>query len=184
MRLATVPMFYAAYPGVAIEKSGESSLTTHGAAAAVDACRYFGGLLAGALSGDSKEELLSELYSPLPGYWQERRLHPEIHQIAAGSFKRKQPPEIEGSGYVVRSLEAALWAFYKSGSFREGCLEAVNLGQDADTTGAIYGQLGGAFYGAQSIPEGWRSKLALREKIEGFASQLYELAKRPLGVER
>jgi ADP-ribosylglycohydrolase len=62
-----------------------------------------------------------------------------------GSFKYRQPPEIQGSGYVVKSLEAALWAFYKSKTFDEGCLLAVNLGDDADTTGAVYGQLAGAF---------------------------------------
>jgi ADP-ribosylglycohydrolase len=178
MRLAPVPMFYALRPEEAIEKSGESSRTTHGAAAAVDACRYFGGLLAGALNGASKEELLSELYSPAPGIWQARPLEPKIHEIACGSFQRKHPPEIEGSGYVVRALEAALWAFFRTNSFGEGCLQAVNLGQDADTTGAIYGQLAGAFYGEQAIPAGWRSKLALREKIEGFALELYELSLR------
>ncbi|MDP2644144.1 MAG: ADP-ribosylglycohydrolase family protein [Desulfobacterales bacterium] len=74
-------------------------------------------------------------------------LCPEIDEIACGSFKRKEPPQIVGSGYVVKSLEAALWAFARSSSFREGCLFAVNLGDDADTTGAIYGQLAGAFYG-------------------------------------
>ncbi len=179
MRLAPVPMFYASVPEEAIEKSGQSSRTTHGAKVAVDACRYFGGLLAGALNGVPKEELLSDRYSPVPGYWQgERALDPAIEEIAAGSFKRKRPPEIVGSGYVVRSLEAALWAFYHTESFQEGCLAAVNLGNDADTTGAIYGQLAGAYYGEQEIPENWRAKLALREQIEAFAARLYEASQR------
>jgi ADP-ribosyl-[dinitrogen reductase] hydrolase len=173
MRLAPVPMFFASDPEKAIEKSGQSSPTTHGAAAAVDACRYFGGLLAGALNGIGKETLLSSGYSPVPGGWQaQAALHPAIAEIAAGSFKGRRPPEIVGSGYVVRSLEAALWAFFHTNSFREGCLAAVNLGNDADTTGAVYGQLAGAYYGEQAIPESWRLKLALRGQIEGFASQL------------
>ncbi|HBY77548.1 MAG TPA: ADP-ribosylglycohydrolase, partial [Cyanobacteria bacterium UBA11148] len=71
-----------------------------------------------------------------------------------------------GTGYVVKSLEAALWAFYHSQSFEEGCLLAVNLGDDADTTGAVYGQLAGAFYGEQGIPQSWRDKLAYRDLIE------------------
>jgi ADP-ribosyl-[dinitrogen reductase] hydrolase len=70
-------------------------------------------------------------------------------------------------------LEAALWAFYHSDSFREGCLRAVNLGDDAGTTGAIYGQLAGAFYGRSGIPGRWRVKLALQDRIEQFADQLY-----------
>jgi len=176
MRLAPVPMFYAANPREAIAKSGESSKTTHGAATAVDACRYFGALLVGALTGVGKDELLSERYTPVPGLWDEEPLAPEIDEVAAGSFKRRQPPAIKGSGYVVKSLEAALWAFYRSETFREGCLLAVNLGDDADTTGAVYGQLAGAFYGADSIPEGWKARLALRELIERFADELADLA--------
>jgi ADP-ribosyl-[dinitrogen reductase] hydrolase len=52
---------------------------------------------------------------------------------------------------------------------------AVNLGDDADTTGAVYGQLAGAFYGEEGIPAEWRAVLAHRNLIESFADQLYEL---------
>jgi ADP-ribosyl-[dinitrogen reductase] hydrolase len=176
MRLAPVPLFYAANPREAIEQSGDSSRTTHGAAASVDACRYYGGLIAGALRGASKDELLSTRYSPVPGYWGEHPLTHSIDEVAAGSFKQRKPPEIEGAGFVVKSLEAALWAFDRSDNFRAGCLLAVNLGDDADTTAAIYGQLAGAFYGEAAIPPEWRAKLAQRELIESFATKLYELA--------
>lgn len=177
MRLAPVPMFYAQNPREAIERSGESSRTTHQAATAVDACRYFGGLIAGALRGETKENLLSDHYSPVPGTWDEKPLAPEIDEIAAGSFKRRNPPEIRGSGYVVESLEAALWAFYHSNSFRDGCLMAVNLGDDADTTGAVYGQLAGAFYGEPGIPTSWLSRLAWRDRISAMAEQLFDLSR-------
>lgn len=176
MRLAPVSLAYAQRPREAMEKCAESSRTTHGAVAAVDACRYLGGLLVGAVSGASKEELLSERYSPVPRYWAQSPLVPEIDEIARGSFKRRQPPKIQGTGYVVRSLEAALWAFYRGDSFREGCLLAVNLGDDADTTGAIYGQLAGVFYGERGIPESWRSRLAQCRLIESFAEQLLALS--------
>jgi len=176
MRLAPVPLRYAKDPLTAIERSGASSRTTHGAQAAVDACRYFGGLLVGALRGASKEELLFARYAPVPHYWLDHPLHPAIDEVALGSFKRKQPPAIKSTGYVVNSLEAALWAFYRSASFREGALLAVNLGDDADTTGAIYGQLAGAFYGADQIPLEWREKLAKRQLLESFAERLWQLA--------
>ena len=175
MRLAPVPLFYAQKPREAIERSGDSSRTTHATSAAVDACRYLGALLVGAVTGIGKEEILSPRYSPLAGYWDERPLVAEIDEVARGSFKDREPPQIIGSGYVVRSLEAALWAFHRSNSFREGCLLAVNLGNDADTTGAVYGQLAGAYYGERNIPEPWRAKLAFREMIESFADQLYTL---------
>ncbi len=176
MRLAPVPLFFARNPKDAIEKSADSSRTTHGARSAVDACRYLAALLVGAINGVSREELLSSRYSPIPGYWQENPLVEEIDQIAAGSFKHRQPPEIKGTGYVVASLEAALWAFARTDSFQEGCLLAVNLGDDADTTGAVYGQLAGAFYGEQGIPKSWRDQLTYRELIESFAEQLFTLA--------
>ena len=177
MRLAPVAMRYAADPLAAIKYAGESSRTTHGAQAAVDACRYFGGLLVGALNGASKDELLSTRYAPVPRYWHDHPLHPAIDEIARGSFKWKQPPAIKGTGYVVNSLEAALWAFYRSTSFREGCLLAVNLGDDADTTGAIYGQLAGAYYGAEQIPFGWRGRLAKQDLIEKMADRLWQIAR-------
>ena len=176
MRLAPVPLFYAQRPLEAIEKSGESSRTTHQVTVAVDACRYLGALIVGAVNGVTQEELLSERYSPIPGYWEENPLVEEIDEIARGSFKHRQPPEIQGSGYVVKSLEAALWAFYHSRSFREGCLLAVNLGMDADTTAAVYGQLAGAFYGEQGIPESWRSQLVRSQLIESMADNLFALA--------
>lgn len=176
MRLAPVPLFFAQNPKQAIEKSADSSRTTHGAATAVDACRYLAALLVGTVNGVSREELLSSHYSPIPGYWEENPLVEEIDQIASGSFKHREPPEIKGTGYVVKSLEAALWAFHRSHSFEQGCLLAVNLGNDADTTGAVYGQLAGAFYGEQGIPESWRSKLAYRDLIESFSDRLFSLA--------
>lgn len=173
MRLAPVPLFFAQEPQQAIEHSAQSSRTTHGAATAVSACRYFGALLVGAANGAGKHELLCERYSPVSGYWKENRLHSEVDEVASGSFKRKEPPEIKGTGYVVQSMEAALWAFYNSDSFEEGCLMAVNLGDDADTTAAVYGQLAGAFYGEGAIPERWLAKLAHRNLIEDYAEKLF-----------
>lgn len=173
MRLAPVPLYYAADPENAIAKSKESSRTTHGATTAVDACRYLAALIIGAINGISKEELLEKRYSPIPNYWEANRLVEEIDEIATGSFKHRQPPEIKGTGYVVKSLEAALWAFYHSNTFAEGCLLAVNLGDDADTTGAVYGQLAGAYYGENGIPETWQKKLAYRDLITSMAEQIF-----------
>ncbi len=173
MRLAPVPLFYAETPREGIERSGDSSRTTHCATTCIDACRYLGGLIIGAVHGVAKDELLSKLYCPVPGYWEESPLVHEIAEIAAGSFKRKEPPEIKGTAYVVRSLEAALWAFHKTDNFKDGCLLAVNLGDDSDTTGAVYGQIAGAYYGVDCIPKAWLSKLAFRDMIESFAIKLF-----------
>jgi ADP-ribosyl-[dinitrogen reductase] hydrolase len=178
MRLAPVPLAFRPNFGLAVHNAGESSRTTHGAPSAVDACRYFAGLLLGALEGRSKEEILSAFFYPGPDrdYWHRHPFPSEIAEIANGSFKLKEPPEIVGSGFVVRSLEAALWAFQRSDSFREGALRAVNLGDDADTTGAIYGQLAGAYYGVNAIPQEWIERLALRELISEKATALFDFS--------
>lgn len=170
MRLAPVALACARQPEQALEYAALSSRTTHKAETAVDACRYYAALLVGALDGIEKNHLLAA------DFWSHGPLHPEIAVVAAGSFKRREPPEIRGSGYVVQSLEAALWAFHKTDSFAAGALAAVNLGDDADTTGAVYGQLAGACYGVESIPESWREKLVLKEIIVDFADRLLELA--------
>ncbi len=176
MRLAPVPMAYAGDAAEAIRRSAESSRTTHGAPEAVDACRYLGGLIWGALNGVHKAELLSPGYCPVSGLWESEPLAPAIAAVAGGSFLHKEPPEIRGRGYVVDSLEAALWALARSGSFREGALLAANMGEDADTTAAVYGQLAGALYGETGIPDEWRRLLALHETIEALADGLYALA--------
>lgn len=175
MRLAPVPLFYAGDAERAVQMSAESSRTTHGAATCLDACRYFGGLLVGALDGASKDELLSARFAPAKQLWERQPLCAEIDEIAGGSFKRKEPPQIVGSGFVVRSLEAALWAFHNSSTFEEGCLLAVNLGDDADTTGAIYGQIAGAYYGIAGIPAPWLECLAHGEMIRQMAGELFKI---------
>ena len=175
MRLAPIPLFFAADVEQAIHWSAQSSKTTHGVVECLDACRYFGGLIVGALRGVAKEELLSEGYSPAHGLWDRSPLCPAIHAIALGSFKRKEPPLIKGTGYVADSLEAALWAFHNSTDFKDGCLLAVNLGNDADTTAAIYGQIAGAVYGVEGIPAPWRQRLVRRDLIDGMATEFYRI---------
>jgi ADP-ribosylglycohydrolase len=142
----------------------------------VDGCRYLAALIVGALQGESKEALLAPHYSPVPGGWAAAPLAPAIAAVAAGSFKARNPPDIRGTGYVVHSLEAALWAFDRSDTFRAGCLLAANLGDDADTTAAVYGQLAGAYYGDEGIPAAWRARLTYRDRIADYADRLFALA--------
>jgi len=176
MRLAPIPLFYYSDAAEAIRRSAESSLTTHAAPETVDACRYYGGMIWGALHGASREELLAPAYAPIAGLWEAEPLTPAIAVVAGGSFREKEPPLIQAGSYVVHSLEAALWALCSSEDFATGALLAANLGQDSDTIAAIYGQLAGAIYGEEGIPEEWRTILARRDLIEDLADQLYALA--------
>jgi ADP-ribosylglycohydrolase len=176
MRLAPIPLAFAHDPRQAVELAAEMSRTTHGAANCLDACRYMTSLILGALRRVPKSDLLAPNYAIVPRLWDQRPLAPQIAAIAAGSFLTKQPPAIRGTGFVVHSLEAALWAFANSENFQSGCLLAANLGDDADTTAAIYGQLAGAYYGEEGIPAEWLAKLAMREEISNLADQLQDLA--------
>ncbi len=112
--------------------SGGSSRTTHASPQCLSACAYFGLLLAGLIQGIDRKEVLAPDWSPLLRLKQIHPLDPEIEEVTAGSFRQKQPPEIVGSGYVVKSLEAALWAFHDAEDFRQAVLRTVNLGDDAD----------------------------------------------------
>lgn len=172
MRLAPVVLCFADDPACALARAADSSRTTHGAREAVDACRFFAALIVGAIQGRSREALLTPGFTPLEDGWSHDPLAPAVAEIANGGYLSKEPPAIEGSGYVVRSLEAALWALANTDSFEEGALRAVNLGDDADTTGAIYGQLAGALYGVEAIPASWRARLAQRDLLERYADAL------------
>jgi ADP-ribosyl-[dinitrogen reductase] hydrolase len=175
MRLAPVPVAFAHDPATAVRLAGESSRTTHALPVCVDACRYLGALLVGAVRGAPKAALLAPRFAPVAGLWDDEPLDPRIDAVAAGSYGTKHPPEIRGTGSVVDALEAALWAFATTDGYADCVLAAANLGDDADTTAAIAGQLAGACYGADAIPAPWRAKLALRERLEGLADGLVGL---------
>jgi len=164
MRLAPVPMFYSPDIDSVIHYAAESSKTTHGAAECIDACQLFGLMLHLALTGHDKQTILNQtIVTPTTT---------KIHDIAQGSYFEKSEADIQGSGYVVASLEAALWCFYITDSFETAVLKAANLGDDADTTAAVCGQIAGAFYGKSGIPTRWLEKAARCHEIENLALAL------------
>ena len=176
MRLTPVPMVYRNNAVENILRCEVSSKTTHRAPQSTSACRLFGHLILMALNGHTKEEILADHSNH--NFWKDQPIDHEIKEIVAGSYKYKSPPEIIGSGYVVKSLEAALWAFYTTNNFKEGALKAVNLGNDADTTGAVYGQIAGAFYGFDHIPMNWTNKIYMLSDILNMADELYKLSEK------
>ncbi|WP_226002704.1 ADP-ribosylglycohydrolase family protein [Paenibacillus sp. BJ-4] len=179
MRLAPVAMAYANRPEEALMYAEMSSRTTHAAAESVEACAVLASILVEALRGADKEAMLS---ADVCRKWRRDKLaySAAIEEIIQGSYRHKEPPEIQGTGYVIRSLEAALWAFYHSTSFENGALLAVNLGDDADTTGAVYGQIAGAYYGQSGIPGHWREKLSMKETIDELTEALWKKAEKSL----
>lgn len=180
MRLAPVPLLYHRDPHHAINEAVNSSKTTHGSQLCLDSCKVFTALIIGALQEATKEELLNDnrLFVPigLPSdYWTTDTaspLEPSVVTVMAGSYKHRNPPEIKASGFVIETMEAALWAFYHTNSFEEGALKAVNLGDDADTVGAVYGMLAGAYYGVNAIPTEWRETCSFQGLVQTVVDEI------------
>jgi ADP-ribosyl-[dinitrogen reductase] hydrolase len=124
-------------------------------------------VIARALRGDTKEQVLQVESSGL--------IEPKVIAIAQGAYREKACADIAGSGYAVASLEAALWCFHQTDSFAEAVLAAANLGDDADTTAAIVGQVAGAYYGVHGIPADWLGKVWMREHIQSTADALMQM---------
>lgn len=171
MRLAPVVLFYHAEPAALTRFAAESSRTTHQAEEALDACQLLAHLMCKAIHGVAgKDELFVD--HPLPE-------HSVVAAILAGrSYLGKREEQIRGSGYVLESLEAALWCFETTDSFEDAVLKAVNLGDDADTTGAVCGQIAGAYYGLDAIPARWVETLMESERIVRTAEALVDRGSR------
>lgn len=176
MRLAPVPIWLVdAYPDridQIADLAAESSLPTHASPQCLSACRYFAVMLVGLVAGVDRDEVFSGEWPALKRLRDYAPLHPEIDRIAAGSFFTLPLSEVRGSGYVVDSLEAGLWAFRRASDFRDAVLTAVNLGDDADTTGAVCGQLAGAYWGRSGIDEDLLAGLAGRDIVESAVERL------------
>ena len=170
MRLAPIPIFYASNKELAVKYAGESSRTTHGAAECIDSCRLFTSLIIESYNAASKEAIFEQCaYQPYA---------PNVIEIANRSFMSKSYQELTGSGYVIESLESALWCFMNSDNFEEAILLSANIGNDADTTAAICGQIAGAYYGFSGIPEKWSNAIVMASEIKQWASELALIGER------
>lgn len=133
------------------------------------------GLIIAALNALEKDEILSYAYAKyIFGLIDDISL--DVKCVLEGSYKHKTRDEISSTGYVIHSLEAALWCFYNSQNFDDDLKLAVNLGNDTDTIGAIYGQLAGAYYGFDAISKDLRENLMRSDFLQDTALRLYEVA--------
>lgn len=163
MRLAPVALFALDDEDRALQIAADQSRTTHAAKPCVEACQFFVSLLRAAILG--KRGTIAHAR-------QLGRNYPAIHHVTDRNWNQRDRDDIVSGGYVISTVEAALWSVTRTGSFEEALILAVNLGQDADTVGAVTGQLAGAIYGASSIPLRWRARLAWQSKIDDTARQL------------
>jgi len=167
MRLAPVAMFYANDPAQALHYAAESSRTTHGAPECLEACGLLAAVLVAALQTGRRDDIVQAQFAF-------EAAEPAIRALVEGDYFDKPVDDIRGSGYVVECLEAALWCFHHTDSFEAAVLAAANLGEDADTTAAVCGQLAGAYYGIGGIPDRWLRKLAGCTMIDQMALALVQ----------
>ena len=165
MRLAPVVLRW--YPdAAAIDRhAADSSRTTHAAPEAIEACRLFADRLRRALDGSPRDAILAADGFETP--------EPRVAALAGCGWRSRPEDTINGSGYAIASLEAALWCFDTTDSYADAVLRAANLGSDADTTAAITGQIAGAHYGVGGIPALWLQRLHGRALIERMADDLF-----------
>ena len=170
VRLAPIALFYHPESDDVRDRAAESSQTTHGAEECVESCRYFADRLGVALAGSRKEKVLS----PIEGEdasWLDTRSE-GLLSVVRGEYQAKSDEDIRGAGYVVDCLEAAMWCVHRGESYEETILLATNLGDDADSTAAVAGQLAGALYGEKGIPKRWLELISHREMIADLADRL------------
>ena len=167
MRLAPVALRFWNDRGRLDHAAAQQSRTTHAAEEAVDGCRAFADLLADAISGKPRRDVLApRAFDGAPG----------IAEIVKGSWRGSARKDIRSSGYVVHTLEAAMWSVARTANFRNAVLLAANLADDADTVAAVTGQLAGAIYGLSGIPTDWLERIAWRDRLLDTAERLAELS--------
>jgi len=137
--------------------AAKQSRTTHSSVLSEQICIAMMDILIGLISGISWSEAIGQITS--------HKVAAEIDLIFQGSWKHKDRDNISSSGYVVDTFEAALWAVETTSTFENALIVAVNLGHDADTVGAVAGQLAGARYGYDAIPNRWLNCLIKRDEI-------------------
>jgi len=175
MRLAPICLYYVNDFNQAVHYAALNSKTTHGSPIAVDSCRYFAYVVVHLLNGYEKNMIFSNKFiHDVYTFFNDSPLHKELEPIVNGDFMTKSEDEIFSTGYAIHSLEAAMWSFYHTKSFKEAILKAVNLGDDADTVGAITGQIAGAYYSYDGISEKWLKELSQYELIKSVTCKLID----------
>jgi ADP-ribosylglycohydrolase len=176
-RVAPVVMYFFADGPVAVARAAEAARVTAQAPIVLDCVRLLAAMVRQALAGRDKPAVLK----PPRDSWTSAHTRAEVLAIYEGSYTRSMPPEINGGGHIVQALEAALWAFHGSETFREGALLAANLGHDSDVVTAVYGQIAGAYHGVSAIPGIWRNSLMKQEVVIDTADRLLTHALVTLG---
>ncbi|KAI4116860.1 MAG: hypothetical protein LQ338_007648 [Usnochroma carphineum] len=173
MRVSPIGLVFYKDQAKAIEYAALSSHVTHPYPTNSEACQIYTKLVSSTFNDSSKADLVSVI----TGWaFEDPDLKSRFEKYTAlDSWQAVSSEQISSSGYVVHSLEASLWALFTTSSFEEGALKAVNLGDDADTVGAIYGGIAGAFYGVEALPKSWLEGLEAKGTVDAVVEGVVSL---------
>lgn len=175
MRLAPVSLW--AYPmglDKMIHYAKASSVTTHGSHIVLDTLAYFSSIIFKILNGEkNKDEILKADIDAL-----NITNNVVIEDLINADFLGNEKYDMNPTGFIINSLICAIWAFYNTDSFEDALIKAVNIGgteqADADTIGAITGQIAGAYYGFKSIPSHFIDEIFKKDMVDGFTNAFLE----------
>jgi ADP-ribosyl-[dinitrogen reductase] hydrolase len=174
MRIAPVPILCWNDPEKAYAYGAESSVTTHNHRNCAVICGIVASVITRCIAKQrTKADVLEMLKSMV--YVADE---PRLQEILRGEFIDKLRCTISSSGFILDTLEAALWAFFSTEDFEAGAILAVNLARDADTVGAVYGTIAGAYYGFDTIPERWLKPLQGRRYLDGVWADILDFVKK------
>ncbi|EAL85011.1 ADP-ribosylglycohydrolase family protein [Aspergillus fumigatus Af293] len=157
----------------ALSNAALSSNATHPYPTCAECCQIYTRLIVRALNGASKEDLAEEFARI---NFTDVKVKQRLDRYSSlTDWENTDEEHIKSSGYVLSTLEAALWAFFTTSTFKSGAVKVVNLGDDADTVGAVYGGLAGSYYGLEEIPADWIASLQKKNVVEEIASGLCSL---------
>jgi ADP-ribosyl-[dinitrogen reductase] hydrolase len=171
MRVVPIALaFYAVGVNEAMDYARRSSKLTHPHPRCQEACALYTRLVVEVLHGAEKDALAETIAT---ASIQDGLLRDRLSGYKSRDSWIKQPESgIRSTGYIIDTLEAALWAFFTTPSFEEGAIRVVNLGHDADTVGAVYGGLAGAYYGFEAIPARWMQAMRNKELLQTVSEGL------------
>ncbi|HEY5751207.1 MAG TPA: ADP-ribosylglycohydrolase family protein [Chryseolinea sp.] len=182
MRMAPAPLYFCNEPDeVLFQRIQEISSITHGHFRSVLSCVIFSKVMIELLKGVEKSKALQNASAFIRDLSFKNKFNANemknFDRILSGRIQRVEVDQIHSSGYVLNTLEAALWCFLRTDSYRDAVLKAVNLGEDTDTTACVTGALAGLYYGEQSLPEAWRKRLAREQDIVKLSEDFTESVK-------
>ena len=164
MRLAPIPVFYRKEKLADImDYAILSSKVTHGSTICIESCALMVLILAKLINGEKKENVLK---LTLTDDIKDRIKSKLVLDIANGCYLQKHRNEIKTSGYVIDTLESAMWSFSQTDTFEEGMMLLAAMGNDVDTVCCVYGQIAGSYYGYNSIPPRWIDGLQQNEMLD------------------